>query len=328
MYLNNETPFCVQLTPQVNEDGIETLFAVVKASFRISHLGVLSEQVALQTEDIYWGKKGKSSLKFPVDFHIGKAGTDIGVVGDAWAPDGHPCRQMDVSLSVGEVHKTLRIFGNRVWKGLRPSEPELFHRIPLRYENAYGGSVLLKNEDYCISPKNPIGKGLWHKDARDDINGVALPNIEDPQNLIYSPENKPDPVGFGFLAPYAHPRNQYAGTYDDTWKSLKAPYLPDDFNKRFNNSAHPDLITRKFLIGGEKVELTNMHADGNIRFSLPKKIFLVQVASVHGKQEMLNASLDTVIIEPNELRLQMIWRAEYCGVRNITHIKRIDVLKH
>src|SRR5690625_5122099 len=101
------------------------------------------------------------------------------------------------------------------------------------------------------------------------MEGQLLPNLEDPANLIQSVDDCPEPACFGFRAPNWQPRAGFAGTYDQHWQERRAPYLPDDYNSRFCNAAHPDLIYPGYLQGGEPVEITNMHPEGKLKFTLP-----------------------------------------------------------
>ena len=92
--------------------------------------------------DEYWGESGQSSLKYASEAHLLKPGTDVVLVGEAWAPKGRPVPSSLVSVKVGALRKVIQVFGDRRWKGgssSQPSSPEPFLRMPLTYERAYGG---------------------------------------------------------------------------------------------------------------------------------------------------------------------------------------------
>jgi hypothetical protein len=310
LQLKNTTPFAANMLLLPDEDGIESLYVNVKATFKIGQQWTLAEaQEPPQEADEYWGEPGESSLKYASDFHLGKPATDIVMLGEACARDGNEVRQLDVMLSVANVSKTVRVFGDRVWDNGRVSNPEPFETMPLVYERAYGGSVEADGEITEADSRNPVGVGFRGDRKGDDINGQPLPNLEEPNNLIRAPGDKPAPACFGFLAPSWQPRAGYAGTYDECWQQTRAPYLPSDFDRRFFNGAPLELVYGGFLLGGEPVEITNMHPGGDLRFSLPY-IKLVAHANVNGSPRGLNFNLETLRLEPNELKAVFVWKAK------------------
>ena len=135
--LKNSTPFAAHYVLLPNEQGIDTLYVNVKATYDIGPEWILSQpQPAPVGEDIYWGAPGQSSLKYPSDVHPGKRGTDIAVLGSAWAAVGKAVRQLDVALAIGPCKKSLRVFGDRFWRQGRITPPEAFTEMPICYENA------------------------------------------------------------------------------------------------------------------------------------------------------------------------------------------------
>ncbi|MBT8439898.1 MAG: DUF2169 domain-containing protein, partial [Gammaproteobacteria bacterium] len=176
------------------------------------------------------------------------------------------------------------------------------------YERAFGGVHVVDEIVGAVDERNPVGTGFAGQRKSGDMNGVPLPNLEDPNDLIADEKQTPTPACFAVTAPHWRPRLDYAGTYDDAWQSQRAPYLPEDFDKRFFNLAHPDLIYPGFLSGGEPVEITNMHPGGTLKFALPHvKLNAVVTMAKDTLEPLFN--LETLIIEPNELELGMTWRA-------------------
>src|SRR5205823_929885 len=110
----------------------------------------------------------------------------------------------------------------------------------------------------------PVGRGFVSNSAREDLAEVPLPNLEDPGALITRYQDRPAPAGFGFIAPGWEWRKKYAGTYDDAWLNGRCPLLPADFNPRFYNAAHPDLVSKEFFRGGERIHVTNVRKDGPV----------------------------------------------------------------
>jgi len=324
MQLNNRTPFSVKNMVSLNEEGMDTLYVIVKASFDIEkHWTLANEQSLPQAADEYWGDPSESSLKYATDFHPGKAATDIIVSGHACAPDCKPVHELDVRVTVGDRQKIVRVFGDRYWhKGLT-SPPETFETLPLLYEKAFGGQHILEGKLKSQELRNPVGKGYQGERSDAEMEGQPLPNIEDPQQLIRAMSDTPTPAGFGFQAPHWQPRVGFGGTYDEHWQQSRAPYLPVDYDKRFQNAAHPDLIYPGFLSGGESVEITHMHPAGTLHFLLPKVKLVGRVKAA--QQHSLHFNMESVIIEPSILQCHMVWKAAHVCYNDAFHIQAIDV---
>src|SRR5947209_7084826 len=71
-------------------------------------------------------------------------------------------------------------------------------------------------------PRNPMGKGLAVKNMREMVHGLALPNLEDPEDLL-TPERlileqpegwrlQPMPQGLGWYPRTCYPRSFFAGS--------------------------------------------------------------------------------------------------------------------
>lgn len=325
LQLKNSTPFAAEMAIFPNEQGIDTLYTLVKASFVYNGDWMLAEeQVPPQMEDEYWGEPGTSSIKYGSDIHTGKPATDIIMLGAACAPNQQKVTQLDVELQVGQVSKTVRVFGDRQWMNGAISAPKPFSSMPITYERAFGGRHNIDEQSYLAEERNPVGCSFFGKRSSRDMEGSPLPNIEDPQQLIQYPKDDQIPAGFGYCAPNWLPRRQFAGTYDEAWTKQRAPYLPLDFNPRFLNAAHPDLIYPGYLQGGETVSIRNMHPSGDIHATLPQ-IGLkceVQVAGQPHNQEM---NIESLILEPNKKLFSMVWRAGFPCDKKALKINEVSV---
>lgn len=309
LQLKNTSPFAASMALFPNEDAVDTLYVIVKASFNIGKEFTLAdEQLKPEAADVYWTEPGKSSLKAASDMHIGKAATDIIMLGHASAPEQKETTQLDVSLSVGKVNKQVRVFGDRHWQDGRITAPSRFKTMAMVYEKAYGGIHIADGQIQSAETRNPVGRGFAGKRKAEEMNGVPLPNLEDPNQLIREPTDQPTPACFGFCAPNWQPRVDHAGTYDEAWKKTRAPYLPKDFDKRFLNMAHPDLVYPGFLQGGEPVHISGMHPKGDLQFDVPQVGLAAQI-TLAGKVEQPEFDLETLILEPNQLKLSLVWRA-------------------
>ncbi|TQV76394.1 DUF2169 domain-containing protein [Aliikangiella marina] len=326
LQLKNATPFAAEIAVFPNEKGIDTLYSIVKATFLLQNAWVLAdEQAPPQKEDEYWGEPGLSSIKVASDFHIGKSSTDIVMIGAACAPNQTPVHSLDVQLNVGQVNKTVRVTGDRVWMDGRVSAPKPFTSMPIVYEKAFGGRHQITEDQYMAEEKNPVGCSFKGKQSSSDLNKTPLPNIEDPSDPIQYIGDSPNPAGFGFCSPDWLPRRMYAGTYDENWQKNRAPYLPADFDRKFLNAAHPDLIYPGYLQGGEPLFISNMHPDGEIRAQLPQVSIKCDI-NLKGSTHSPQMNLETLILEPNQRQLAMVWRSEFECDKQVLDINEV-VLK-
>jgi hypothetical protein len=315
LQVRNETPFVPGIFLFPDAQGVDTLYMVVKATFELGGEGprVAEKQQKLVLADEYWGEPGQSSLKYASEAHLLKPGTDVVLVGEAWAPKGQPVGSSLVSVKVGPLRKVVQVFGDRHWKGglvsPSPSRPEPFLRMPLVYERAYGGvhAVDAERGKVLAEERNPVGRGFRGKRSASEMAGRPLPNLEDPLRLIQSISDAPAPAGLGFVAPSWQPRQSFAGTYDEAWQTERAPYLPLDFRAEYFLSAAPELCSRQPLKGGEPVEIIGASPDGVQRFSLPSCALAVTV-QVAGQPVNPPLRLETVLLEPGERRFSLLWR--------------------
>jgi hypothetical protein len=155
------------------------------------------------------------------------------------------------------------------------------------------------------------------------LEGIPLPNIEDPAKLIASPGDRPAPMGFGAVAPHWTPRPKYAGTYDETWQKSRAPYLPKDFDPRFLQVAPEDQQVHGYLRGGEPVEIAGATPSGVLRFALPARRVDV-VFHLDSGVERRSANLDTVILRPDESRLVLVWRAALPCDKRLLKVREVE----
>jgi hypothetical protein len=326
--LINNTSFAASTECLYDADGQDTLIVTVKATFTMDvPMRLADVQAEPAQDDSYWGEEGLSSVKQGADITLIKSGTDIIMTGSAIAPGGKKVRELDVHLSAGPVSKTVRVFGDRVWQPsllfLTPSSPELFDTMPLVYERAYGG-IHERDEKTLSEPRNPSGRGFTGKRKKKELTGQPLPNIEDPKNLIRITDDTPVPAGFGWIAPNWEPRKSYAGTCDHAWEENRAPYLPEDFDRRYLQAAHPDLISAEPLQGGEDVRMTHMSPDGEICFRLPTVTFDV-IAEFGDDIESIAMTLSTVHLMPNERQFSLVWHGAVCLDKRPLKCRRVTI---
>jgi hypothetical protein len=140
--------------------------------------------------------------------------------------------------------------------------------------------------------------------------GLRLPNIEDLEKPLQRFGEVVPPAGFGFVSPHWQPRAALAGTFDERWQKERAPLLPKDFDRAHLNAAAPGLGARGYLRGDEPVVAAGMSPQGTLRFALPGvPPPRARVVLRGGREQVVATNLDTVILEPDERRLLLLWRA-------------------
>ncbi|HYV48318.1 MAG TPA: DUF2169 domain-containing protein [Myxococcaceae bacterium] len=329
--LINRTPYQAMLFPALTREGDELCLVIVKGTFTFgagrAAVEPAGEQVPVMAADVPYGDPATSSAKYEADTSPPKPGTDVVLVGQAHSDKA--VTELDVGLSVGPVRQVLRVFGDRVWYqgplGWTPTAPKPFRSMPLTYERAFGGQDAVVADKAKAEPRNPVGTGFVGAGGKDRIEHLPLPNLEDPANLIGSPSDRPAPVGMGFVGRHWAPRSAFVGTYDEQWREERAPLLPLDFDERFYNGAPEALVARPHLRGGEPVRLLGCSPEARVvDFRLPAVKLQVE-AVIRGATRTAAPVLDTVVIEPDERRVALTWRAAVPCTRNYLHVERVTV---
>jgi len=330
LQVDNQTPFAASLSVFPDPEGVETAYAVVKAAFRLGEAEPVPIVPALPllAADVFWGDSATTSLRAAGEFALLKPATDVLLVGRAIAPRPGT-RVAEVHLQVGPVQRTVRVFGDRHWRrsggGWRASDPAEWDRMPLRWELAFGGvgQPASEGEPSEFEARNPVGRGFLGR-KQSPVEGQPLPNLEDPAHPITDPHDRPPPCGLGPIAPTWQPRRGFAGTYDDAWTRERAPYLPADFDPRFFQVAPPALVAPAFLQGGEPVRLSGVSQGGPIAFALPEA-GLELAWHFDGRSLPATPHLETVMLEPDQGRLQMLWRAALPVDKRLLRLSRLAV---
>lgn len=254
----------------------------------------------------------------PLDAGMPKASGEVLVHGKAYVPGGAPKPVCAVRLKLGRVDKSLYAIGDRRWKMSGPTEPLPFLEMPLDWAHAFGG------EGYAL---NPLGKGLKAIKGEDGREYQPLPNIEDPKNLIKSPNEKPQPAGFEAYD-FAWPqRLSKVGTYDDEWLKTRFPGFAKDMKLSVFNTAPEDQWIEGLFEGGESFRLENMHPsipvlEGRLPL-LRARAFITQ--RVEGQEDIFKEiaqRIDTIHFFPRVERMLVLFR----GMARIAEDDAADVL--
>ncbi len=309
----NLSPFSHHTGVVVDTKGDEILLVVVKATFVVEggRLRVAEKQRPVVVADLYHDEPATSSLLAAGDLAPVKPAADVVLVGHAHANSDRD-REIEVTLKAGTIEKRVRVFGDRGWErrvvgGYRLSDPGPVHGVPLVWERAFGGTDRSDPDHPTCEARNPVGVGFRGPGAKAEGEPAAVPNLESPGRPLRSPEDRPDPVGFGFIAPSWQPRIALAGTYDDRWQQERAPLLPLDFNASFFQAAPADQVLAEGLPAGMPVQVTNASPGGTLAFDLPAVTPLVVAKFLEDRVEF-PLRCDTMVIDGDHESVEIAWR--------------------
>ena len=309
--VQNLTPYAFEALFLADEEGRPLVVPIVKGTFDIKpgRLVPAEQQRPVDPGGVFWGKPDESPYKTEPETAFMKMATDVFLIGTARPPKPR-ITEMQAALKVGPVQKVVDIIGDRAWfksaGAIKMSNPLPIEAVPLSYERAFGGRDKVGPD---MEARNPCGTGFWSGSGAfpEDL---RAPNLEDPRRRITGIKDRPPPVGFGPVGPGWEPRVKLAGTYDANWKNNRFPLLPQDFDRRFFNAGSADLVVKGFLRGDEPVVVINAAPTPNLPFYLPgvspPRVLLAQVVE---EDKTLETKLDTVIIDTDEMKVCLLWRA-------------------
>ncbi|MEN6632537.1 MAG: DUF2169 domain-containing protein, partial [Candidatus Polarisedimenticolia bacterium] len=254
----------------------------------------------------YEGLEG--SVRCPSDFAPHKPAAELLLVGDAHAPGGRPVAALKAAVALGSWRKELLVTGarrlKRKWLGMarEMEQPAPFVSQEISYAFAFGGLGYAKN---------PLGRGAAEIDDPQDGRVRDLPRILDPRRPSIEPSDKPDPAGFGPLAP-SWPQRAPRGTYDRAWLESRWPDPPRDFDWAIYNAAPPDQRFERAFAGDETLTLENLRPDApRFEARLPgvrPRLFAVRTIDGAPRAEEVELKLDTLWIDAAAPKLVLVWR--------------------
>jgi len=214
MELINQTGVPAELRVTSIEDRVRAGLLAAKATFDVSRgrLELVSEgepaPVLADDEDTPLGLL-PNDLQAPGNRPV----CELMVLGAACART--PVGQMPVELRVGNRSVRLLVTGDRAWvqhgELFAATEPVPFVRMPLTWSRTFGGSEDVWIDDAARvpvqDPINPEGLGFnAYRTAKDLMSGLSrrapradefarpLPNVEDAESPVRSPDDTPLPL--------------------------------------------------------------------------------------------------------------------------------------
>jgi hypothetical protein len=268
-------------------EGQLYLTVIAKASFAFAPNADMPriEPQAILAAEVHHGGSPAQSVRFSADLapHLGRA--DVLFTGHAYAPPPHPAHAMQARLALfrGEIailDKTILV-----------QDPRGFQRVPLVYEQAFGGVGVADN---------PLGVG--------EDEGTGAPILIDPR----SPQH---PAGFGPIARAWPARRRLLGA--TSRKTLDAPIaeIPRGFDWSYFQAAPLDQRI-DFLRGDEWIVLAGLHPELPIlRTRLPG---VRGLARIHGlsafgvpEGQPLELQADILRIQGEDQRCTLVCRRSF-----------------
>jgi hypothetical protein len=334
MNLTNSTKFPAAYTMGMEPSGRELLVVVAKATFTLPLDGgepvPSNKQVPLVEADLFSGEPGLSAPLLECDFTPKKPKCDVILNGSAYAPGGKPAETVPVLLQVGPLSKSFNVVGNRAWVedvfGWKATRPVPFVKMPISYGNAFGGRDLSDPDEkkHRWYGSNHAGVGFHSNLYAPLVEGKPLPNTEEIGKSVEKPDGKYRPMAFGPIGRAWEPRYKLAGTYDQQWLDNVCPFLPADFKDEYYQCAPADQQI-PHPKGGELVVLVNLSSEGRLQFMLPSIQVPIRFFLRGGESRETTSPVDTVILEPDLRRLQLVWRVAHPLRRNIFEVEHLLV---
>jgi hypothetical protein len=282
-----------------------------------------------------------------------KERTDLILMTKAW---GRGAREMTAQIRVGAVDVRYRVFGDRrvIYRGRGSwafGAPEPFESMEMRYENAYGGfdatvpdppvkhlidAMDLHPGEY---PRNAIGKGYVVYENHERIDGLLLPNIEHPDQLLTSDRlvvghphrwwRQPLPWSCNWFPKLWYPRIvHYRGVptgvpEDDTQVAevklgwLEPGHAPRatqarldlPLDNRLADAASPALVL-PMLRGDESIELTGFTPDGKMLIQLPQDRPRITI-QCQGETTEITPVVHRVLASTLENGVYVVWHGAF-----------------
>ena len=317
-----EAGICVS----TDKKGYDYCVVVVKGTFSSGSDGQLTladEQESMVYADVHYGDPGSTSIRYECDFAPVKPYAEVIVVGRAVASRGEALTSLTVRLQVQDKSKDILVFGDRAWVNsgadVVASSTVPFSEMPLTFDRAFGGLDDTKGQGkIAVEQRNLVGVGFNPYRQRTTLNGLPLPNLEDPRKPIKHYRDELVPVGLGVIGRNWVQRAEFAGTYDQYWLDEVCPFLPADFDTRYFMSASQDQWFPYFK-GGEVIRCIHMASEPIVSYVIPSFELPIGFQFVD-RHESRSARLDTVVVEPHLRRAMLTWRASVPMGKKLTQL--------
>lgn len=325
MELVNQTP-CPARTQVSNLEGTPFRYGLIvaKATFSVTSTG--STQLETQTPVPLFDTDNTTALgALPGDMVPRQdSAFEVILLGAAHSQRRSRCT---VELAVGSHHRRLNVFGPRRWTTVEGrheiSRPLPFERVPLVWENAYGGTAecwLDARSPYDLThPWNKYGKGFDALQFAQDLGKAFrappgyprlrpdyvrdLPSCEHPDHGIVKWTDEPKPYCWATVPTdiglHAHFANEHV-------RLRKQPLEQSDMLTQLYHRAHPDWIL-PLPTRDTRVTLRGATPKGQWSFTLPRlRIVADYVLGTRRGQRPLHPHM--LVLLPEESRFYIVYR--------------------
>lgn len=357
------TPPSAVAVLSVDAAGRQIVSVNVKHAYRFSPSGACT--LAEAPEPLLFTREGTEPDDLGVpesDVIPFKQSTDLIVMAEAHAPKPETT-SLDLRIRTANVERVHRVFGERrcTYRGKGSysfSRPAPFQSVPLRYALAYGGEdpswvgpekVRLEEMFFLppnCYPRNTIGRGYVLTESRERIDGLLLPQIENPADLLTperlvvgDPENwwrQPFPWSCDWFDALWYPRQAFfgalpRGTPDDDremfevragWvkagqhQRLMETPAAGRMDNRFADGASPGLIL-PFMRGDEQVQLEGVLPGGNaLTLTLPGRRPRITVR-FDSRDHEVPVRLHRVLISTLQMGVYLVWHGAFYPERTL-----------
>lgn len=315
---------------------VRSTYDMYRADAR-GRLLLAEQQSALVEADEYYGEVNLSSVVQESDYAPFKPRCDILFAhAEACAPQGEPAQRIAVGVRIGSWEKSLQVCGPRRLEtgvlGWRLTDPQPAVRVPIRYEQAWGGSCQwplqlaadAEPELLARDERNPVGCGFidpaWL--CKVGASRFVAPQLEmlgEAFEARHADAADYPVLGLGPIGRWWLPRRLKAGTYDEHWKRTRWPALPKDFDFAYWNCA-PEDQQIDYPAGGEQVVMIGLHPGGDMRFRLPEPDARLLLHLSAGVPLFKALQTDTLLFDLKAMQLVVVQRglvAAQAGVDKI-----------
>jgi hypothetical protein len=306
MILVNDTPYSAILPATVLDNERMAASLVARVTYELD-FGTNRTKAALLVADEQPWKASHAPAEGPrgpmeADGPFMKGGVDLYLFGSARTPKNKPITTMDVAVTLGDFTRRVVVTGQRVWLpnvggGFRPSAAARFIEMPLTLAHAFGGRDVWDGLEVPWTP-NPDGKGFVLAEA--DVEGKALPNVEEPDALITAWNDRPPVCGVGFC-PMTDPERFKSGIVLSKEQNEILDLTPRHFN-----TAYPPMVA-PVAKEGDLVTVSGMHEDGAFGFELPETPFHLHLC-FGDKNIVRTPTVEGIGIEVDQKRVFVSYR--------------------
>ncbi|HHH26860.1 MAG TPA: DUF2169 domain-containing protein, partial [Polyangiaceae bacterium] len=107
------------------------------------------------------------------------------------------------------------------------------------------------------------------------------------------------------------PRAALAGTFDERWEAERMPLMPEDFDLRFYQSAHPRLQLDTRITPGMALGIDGMTLEGPLAITVAPLHVAVVAMFDDDTRDVVQPEVDTLVVDTEGRRVMLTARAAF-----------------